>query len=147
MRTPLFEQAAAKDPAFALAQVGLANNSGTAKEFFAATAKAVELSAKASEPERLVICALDAGAKGEPARQQDCLTKLVQAVPDDERAHNQLGQFLFGRQDYAAAIAEYKKATTHQPAVLRALQPDGLRLSVPWASTRRRSRPSRSTSS
>ena len=115
MRTPCSQQAAAKDPAFALAQVGLANNSGTAKEFFAATAKAVELSAKASEPERLVICALDAGAKAEPARQQDCLTKLVQAVPDDERAHNQLGQFLFGRQDYAAAIAEYKKATSINP--------------------------------
>ena len=29
-----FEKAAAKDPAFALAQVGLANTSGTAKEFF-----------------------------------------------------------------------------------------------------------------
>jgi tetratricopeptide (TPR) repeat protein len=112
---PLFEQAAAKDPTFALAQLGLAQTAGTAKEFFAATAKAVELSAKASEPERLLICAVDAGAKGEPARQQDCLTKLVQAVPGDERAHNQLGQALFGRQDYPAAIAAYKKATSINP--------------------------------
>jgi tetratricopeptide (TPR) repeat protein len=111
----LFEHAAVKDPTFALAQVGIANNSGTAKEFFAATRKAVALADKASEPERLVICALDAGAKGEPARQQECLTKLVQAVPDDERAHNQLAQFLFGRQDYAASIAEYKKATSINP--------------------------------
>ena len=34
----LFQQAAAKDPGFALAQVGLANSSGTAKEFFDAVA-------------------------------------------------------------------------------------------------------------
>src|SRR3990172_13026350 len=59
-----FQQAAAKDPSFALAQVGLANSSGTAKEFFAAVARAVALADKASEPEKLVICALDAGAKG-----------------------------------------------------------------------------------
>jgi len=112
---PMFEQALAKDPNFALAQLGLANTAGTAKEFFAATGKAVELSAKASEPEKLLICAVDAGGKGEPARQKDCLTKLIAAVPDDERAHNQMAQALFGRQDYAAAIVEYKKATTINP--------------------------------
>jgi hypothetical protein len=54
---PFFEQAAAKDPSFALAQVGLANTDGTAKEFFAATAKAVALAEKASAPERLLVCA------------------------------------------------------------------------------------------
>ena len=111
-----FQQAAAKDPGFALAQVGLANSSGTAKEFFDAVARATLLADKASEPERLLICALDAGAKGEPARQTDCLTKLVAACPDDERAHNQMGAYHFGRQDYAAAVAEYRKATAINPA-------------------------------
>jgi tetratricopeptide (TPR) repeat protein len=72
----------------------------------------VALADKVSEPERLQICALDAGAKGEPARQKDCLTRLIAAAPDDERAHNQMGAFHFGRQDYAEAVAEYKKATT-----------------------------------
>jgi tetratricopeptide (TPR) repeat protein len=110
-----FEAAAAKDPSFALAQVGLANTAGTAKEFFAATEKAVELSTKGSEPERLVVCALDAGAKGEPDRQYGCLTRLVQAAPDDERAHNLLGQYHFGRQDYAAAVASYEKANAINP--------------------------------
>jgi tetratricopeptide (TPR) repeat protein len=110
-----FEKAAALDPAFALAQVGLANTSGTAKEFFAATERAVALAPKASEPEQLLICALDAGAKGEPDRQKDCLTRLVAAVPDDERAHNQMGAYHFGRQDYAAAVAEYTKATSLNP--------------------------------
>jgi tetratricopeptide (TPR) repeat protein len=112
----LYQQAAAKDPGFALAHVGLANSAGTAKEFFAATDRAVALADKASEPEKLVICALDAGAKGEPARQKDCLTKLLAACPDDERAHNLMGAYHFGRQEYPAAVAEYSKATAINPA-------------------------------
>jgi tetratricopeptide (TPR) repeat protein len=111
-----YEQAAAKDPGFAMAQVGLANTAGSAKEFFAAVGRAVALADKASQPERLVICQLDAGAKGDPARQKDCLTKLVAAFPDDERAHNLMGAYLFGRQDYAAAAEEYTKATASNPA-------------------------------
>ncbi len=111
----LFEQAMAKDPGFALAQVGLANTAGTAKEFFDGVAKAVALADKASEPERQLICALDAGAKGEPARQQDCLTKLLQSAPADERAHNLMALYHFGRQEYAPAVDEFKKATALNP--------------------------------
>jgi tetratricopeptide (TPR) repeat protein len=111
----LFEKAAAKDPSFALAQVGLANTAGTAKEFFDAVGRAVALAEKASEPEKLLVCALDAGAKGEPARQKDCLTRLIAARRDDERAHNLMGAYHFGRQDYAAAVEEYKKATAINP--------------------------------
>lgn len=112
----LFQQAAAKDPGFALAQVGLANSAGTAKEFFDAVARAVSLADKASEPERLVVCALDAGGKGEPARQKDCLTRLIAACPDDERVHNLMGAFHFGRQEYPEAVAEYEKANAINPA-------------------------------
>jgi len=112
---PLFEQAAAKDPSFALAQVGLANTAGTAKEFFEAVGRAIALAEKASAPEKLIICSLDAGAKGEVSRQKDCLTKLTQSYPADERAHNLMGGYLFGRQDYAAAVEEFKKATTLDP--------------------------------
>jgi tetratricopeptide (TPR) repeat protein len=113
---PLYDQAAAKDPSFAMAQVGLANTAPTPKDFFAAVDRAVALADKASEPEKLLVCALDAGAKGEPARQKDCLTKLAAAYPGDERVHNQLGVFYFGRQDYAAAVEEFKKATSINPA-------------------------------
>jgi tetratricopeptide (TPR) repeat protein len=112
----LFQQAAAKDPGFALAQVGLANSAGTAKEFFDAVARAVSLADKASEPERLVVCAMDAGGKGEPARQKDCLTRLIAACPDDERVHNMMGAFHFGRQEYQEAVAEYEKANAIDPA-------------------------------
>jgi tetratricopeptide (TPR) repeat protein len=112
----LFGQAAAMDPGFALAQVGLATSSGTAKEFFDSVARAVALAEKASEPEKLLVCALDAGGKGEPERQKDCLTRLIAACPDDERAHNQMGAFHFGRQEYEAAVAEYEKANALNPA-------------------------------
>lgn len=112
----LYQQAAAKDPSFALAHLGLANTSPSAKAFFDATKKAVELGARASEGERLLICSLDAGAKGEVARQKDCLTKLIAAFPDDERAHNQLGIVHFGQQDYPAALAELQKTVAINPA-------------------------------
>jgi len=121
----LFQQAAAKDPGFALAQVGLAGSAGTAKEFFDAVARAVALADKASEPEKLVICALDAGAKGDPARQEDCLARLVAACPDDERAHNQMGAFHFGRQEYTEAIAEYEKANAINPAFSQPYNQEG----------------------
>src|SRR5262249_35595987 len=43
---PLFEQAAAKDPSFALAQVGLANTAPSTKEFFDAVGRAAALADK-----------------------------------------------------------------------------------------------------
>ncbi len=111
-----FEKAAAMDAEFALAQVGLANTSGTAKDFFAALERAVALSGKASKAEQLLVCALDAGAKGEPDRQRGCLDELIALHPDDERAHNLMGAYHFGRQDYEAAIASYRKATAINPS-------------------------------
>ena len=111
----LYVQAAEKDKAFALAHLGLANTAGTAKEFFDSLGQAVALSAKVSEPERLLIAGVDAGAKGDVTRQRESFTKLVAAFPDDERAHNLLGGYYFGRQEYAAAVAEYEKATTINP--------------------------------
>ena len=112
---PLFEKAVAKDPSFALAHLGLANTAGSTKQFFDALNKAVAVADKASEPERLMVCNVDAGAKGEVARQKDCLTKLIAAYPADERAHNLMGGYYFGRQDWAAAAEEYKKATVINP--------------------------------
>ena len=112
----LFQQAVAKDPDFALAQVGLANTAGTPKEFFDAVNRAVALTGKASEGERQIICSLDAGAKGEPGRQSDCLTKLTQAFPTDERAHTLMGAYRFGQQDWAASVEAFKKATELNPS-------------------------------
>ena len=112
----LFEQAAKKDPTFALAHLGLANTAGTAKDFFDALEKAKALSAKVSEPERWMIEGLDAGARGLPERQKELYAKLAAAYPSDERAHNLLGGYHFGRQEWAAAIAAYQKAIAIAPS-------------------------------
>src|SRR3954462_5278277 len=99
----LFEQAVGKDPNFALAYVGLANTSGTNREFVDAVTKAVGLAEKVSEGERHQILALEAALKGDPAGNLMHLKELVRLYPDDERAHTQLGVLYFGRQEYADA--------------------------------------------
>jgi tetratricopeptide (TPR) repeat protein len=76
-----------------------------------ARAKAVANAPKASPSERLIVAAVEAGAKGNVPAQREALAKLVAAHPGDERAHNAMGLFLFGQQDYAAAIESFKKAT------------------------------------
>src|SRR6188768_1432214 len=111
----LFEQAVGKDPNFALAYVGLANTSGTNREFVEAVTKAVALADKVSEGERHQILALEAGLKGDPAGNLTHLKELARLFPNDERAHTQLGVLYFGRQDYPSAVAEFKKATSINP--------------------------------
>jgi tetratricopeptide (TPR) repeat protein len=111
----LFEQAIAKDQSFALAYVGLANTSGTNREFVEAVTKAVALADKVSEGERHQILALEAGLKGDPAGNLTHLKELARLFPNDERAHTQLGVLYFGRQDYPSAVAEFKKATSINP--------------------------------
>jgi tetratricopeptide (TPR) repeat protein len=112
----LYEQAVARDKNFALAYVGLANTSGTTKEFIEATGRAVALAAQVSEGERHIILALDEGLKGNPAAVLNHYTELVRLFPNDERAHNLLGNAYFGRQDYENAIREFTSATSIAPS-------------------------------
>src|SRR5215212_2015174 len=111
-----FDKAVALDPNFALAELGRANASQTAKEFFDHLKKAVDLSGKASEGERLLILANEAGANGEAAKQKEHLDKLVAAHPGDERAHFNLGGYHFGQQDFKQAVEHYRKATELAPS-------------------------------
>jgi tetratricopeptide (TPR) repeat protein len=113
---PHFDKAISLDPSFAYAELGRANASQTPKEFFDHLGKAVSLSAKASEGERLLILATEAGANGDTAKQKEHLDKLVALHPNDERAHFNLGGYHFGQQEFAAAIDHYKKATTIAPS-------------------------------
>jgi tetratricopeptide (TPR) repeat protein len=110
-----FDKALALDPNFALAELGRANASQTAKEFFEHLKKAADLSGKTSEGERLLILAAQAGANGEAVKQKEHLDKLVAAHPNDERAHFQLGGYFFGQQDFAQAVTHYKRATELAP--------------------------------
>src|ERR1041385_7291175 len=110
-----FDKAISLDPNFALAELNRANVSPTAKEFFDHLKKAVALSEKASEGERMLIQATEAGANGNQTKQRETLERLVATYPNDERAHFNLGGYYFGQQDYKQAIAHYKKATDLDP--------------------------------
>ena len=110
-----YQQAIEKDRNFALAHLGLANTAPTNKEFFESVKRAVAVASSASEGERRLIMALDAGVKGDPSAQKEHLSALVDAFPNDERARNALGGFRFGRQEYGQAIAQYEKATGINP--------------------------------
>jgi tetratricopeptide (TPR) repeat protein len=107
----LYQQAAAKDSSFALAHYQLAINAATAKDFFEHLRRAVALAEQASEGERLMILALDAGGNAKPAKALAYQEELVAKYPGDERAHFALGGAYFGRQEFDKAIAEYRKAT------------------------------------
>ena len=111
-----FDKAVALDPDFAFAELARANNSPTAKEFFEHQMKASILVEKASEGEKYLILANEAGANGEVIKQKDYLDKLVAAYPNDERAQFNLANYYFGQQEYEQAIAHYKRATELAPA-------------------------------
>jgi tetratricopeptide (TPR) repeat protein len=106
-----FKNAIAKDPNLALAYFYLAQNSPTAKEYFENMKKATALAAKASEGERLYILGFEAGANGNPTKQKECYDTLVAKYPNDQRAHSALGDYYYGQQEYAQAVAHYEKAT------------------------------------
>ncbi len=111
-----FERAIELDPGFALAHLGMANTSPTAAEFFASLERAVAATGGASEGERLQIEAFAAAVNGEPARQKALLDALVAAFPDDPRAHNALGGYYFGRQEWQQAASCYRRATELEPS-------------------------------
>ncbi len=110
-----FDKAIALDPKFAAAELGRANAATTNKEFLDHLKQAVSLSANASDGERLLILATEAGANGETTKQKEYLDKLVAAYPNEERAHFNLGGYYFGQQDFGQAIVHYKKATELAP--------------------------------
>ena len=110
------QQAVEKDPTFASAYLLLATTSQDNEGFFSNLEKAVANVGTASEGERLQIQALKAGIDGRADEQLALLKELVQKFPEDERAHNALGnQLFFARQEYDPAIAEYQKAVEINP--------------------------------
>lgn len=110
-----FEKAVSHDPEFALAELNLANTAPTGRGFFEHLNKAVSLAGKASDGERLLILATEAGANANAVKQKEHLDQLVAAYPNDERAHFNLGGYYFGQQDFPKAIEHYRKATEINP--------------------------------
>jgi tetratricopeptide (TPR) repeat protein len=110
-----FEKAVAEDPDFAMGYLDLSFVSPSAKGFFENLGKAKALIDKVSDGERLYILGVEAGVNGFIMEQREMYAELVEAFPNDERAHNLLGNSYFGQQEYAAAIEEYEKATEIAP--------------------------------
>jgi len=111
-----YEEAVARDPNFALGHLGLANTSGTTREFIDSATRAASLAGGVSEGERHMVLGLEAAMKGNAPEVLSHYTELVRLFPNDERAHTLLGNTYFGRQDYDAAIKEFVKATTINPS-------------------------------
>ncbi|NWF88468.1 MAG: tetratricopeptide repeat protein [Ignavibacteriaceae bacterium] len=110
-----FENAIAKDNNFALAYYYHALANPTTKGFFEDLEKATALADKVSDGEKLMIQAFKAGADGDQKKQEEYLLKLIQLYPTDERAHNLLGQFYFGQQDFNKAVEHLSKAAEIAP--------------------------------
>jgi tetratricopeptide (TPR) repeat protein len=110
-----FDKAIALDPEFASAELARANNSPTTKEFFEYQKKAVSLASKASNGEKLLILASEAGANGVTEIQKEYLEQLATAYPNDERAQFALGNYYFGQQEFDQALTHYKKSAELAP--------------------------------
>ena len=115
-----FELAAAKDSNFALAHYYLAIDAATPQAFFQHLNRAVALESKASDGERFLIQALQAGVDAEPAQQVRYLEQAAAAYPKDPRPHFLLGFAHSGQQAYDQAITGFTRAigldSTFSPA-------------------------------
>lgn len=110
-----FRKAVQEDPQFAMAYLYLGFSEQTPQGFFDNLNKAMALVDKVSPGEGLWIMGVEAGAGGHPQKQQEYYLKLVAAFPQDERAHNLLGNNYFGLQMYQLAIKEYRKCVEINP--------------------------------
>jgi len=110
-----FKRAIEKDPEFAVAHLAYGMSSNDLSIFFEELNKALALTEKISEGERLTIYGVQAGASGLLLKQREYYQKLVENYPQDERAHYLLGNYLFYQQDFNLAIGEYRRATEINP--------------------------------
>ncbi len=112
---PFFEKAVAEDPNFAVAYLNLGFTVANAKGFFENLEKAKSVMDKASEAEQMWILGVEAGFVGDPQKQFELYSKLVQNYPNDERAHNLLAVYYFGQQEYQLAVEQFTAATKIAP--------------------------------
>ncbi len=110
-----FQQAVELDPDFAWAHLLAGFTGSTAQEFFDSLERAVAAAEKASEAERHLILATNAGVKGDPEGQREHLTRLIEAYPRDERAHLAMAGYYFGRQEWDTAVEHYQHAIDIDP--------------------------------
>ncbi len=141
-----FDKAIALDPDFASAEMARANSAPTAKDFFEHLNKAVALSGKASEGERLFILANEAGANGEVVKQKEYLDNSSPfTLMTSARVSISAITTLVNK-----SMSRRLRTTKKLPNSLPTTRPPTTFLVTPTVSRgtiRTRSRPSRSTSS
>ena len=116
----LLGKAISLDPNFAVAYLYLADANHLIIDFRArdeAIIKAKELSARASEKERLWIEAKYVRRiKGDPAGGRRILLKLTEKYPQEKYAHYELGHQLHSAGKYSEASQEFEKAVALDPS-------------------------------
>lgn len=112
---PYFSRAVALDPSFAQAWLALATTAGTAQDLFTPLRKAVERADRVTAGERHMILGFEAGVNRDLAGQFNHYQALVRRYPKDERARVLLGTYFMARQDYDAAIGQFRRATKINP--------------------------------
>ncbi|MEE9189177.1 MAG: tetratricopeptide repeat protein [Candidatus Neomarinimicrobiota bacterium] len=108
-------KALAEDPDFAIGYLQLAFAQTTAKGFLKYLGKAMALIDNVSPAERYWILAVQAGADVDPVAQLNYFQKIVDRHPQDERAHNLIGNLHFARQEYPEAIKHYQQSIEINP--------------------------------
>jgi tetratricopeptide (TPR) repeat protein len=108
---PLFDKAIQKDPNFALAYLYRSQSGGGYNVFRQNLDKAVSLSGKASDGEKLVIQYYQALADGNGQSQKDYLEKLLASYPYDKRVQSIAGEYYYGINDFQNALNHFKKST------------------------------------
>nr|MBN2278155.1 tetratricopeptide repeat protein [candidate division Zixibacteria bacterium] len=108
--TDYLNKAIEKDPNFAMAYLNLAYLQSSVKGYYDMFEKAYALRNQISEGEQLMLHAARAGNNADPMKQLEYLQQLVAEYPNDERAHNILGTYWYGQQEFQKAISELERA-------------------------------------
>jgi tetratricopeptide (TPR) repeat protein len=142
-----YDKAISLDPNFALAELNRAQVSPTGKEFFEHLKKAVALADKASNGEKILILANEAGANGNVAKQKELLDQLMAAFPNDERAHFNVGGYYFRPAGFSQSHRALQESNRDRADLLDRFQYPWLCLPAERGQRPTPSRPSRNTSS
>jgi tetratricopeptide (TPR) repeat protein len=110
-----FERAVKLDPEFAIALLYLAGQQNNTKSFYKYFEQAKKHAGNASEGERLIIQAIEAGRSSELMKQRMLYKQLCVAYPNDARAHAFLAGHFFAQQEYEAAILKHQRAIEIDP--------------------------------
>ncbi|MCX6835077.1 MAG: tetratricopeptide repeat protein [candidate division Zixibacteria bacterium] len=111
-----FEKAVAEDPQFAYACLYLSRLHPSVKTRLNFLIRAEELSSNVSEGERLLILGARAYNNRQALEERQIMQQLIEAYPDDARAHNEFGNTLFWQKDWSGAINEYLIAVRLEPS-------------------------------